>query len=121
MGILNNVLFWINIVRLIFILGSFFFQLLFGCLLFLKPRKYKKAEKYHDFTIIIRARNEAEVIADAVDSCRKLDYPKDKFRVVVFCHNCTDNTAEIVRQHGGPAIEIFYDNTKHRKASSCRY
>ena len=77
MGILNNVLFWINIVRLIFILGSFFFQLLFGCLLFLKPRKYKKAEKYHDFTIIIRARNEAEVIADAVDSCRKLDYPKD--------------------------------------------
>lgn len=121
MGILNNVLFWINIVRLIFILGSFFFQLLFGCLLFLKPRKYKKAEKYHDFTIIIRARNEAEVIADAVDSCRKLDYPKDKFRVVVFCHNCTDNTAEIVRQHGGRAIEIFDDNPKHRKASYCRY
>lgn len=121
MDILNSVLFWLDIVRLAFIFGTFFFQILFGLLVFLKPKQYPKAKQYHDFTIIIRARNEAKVIAESIDSCRKLNYPKDKFRVIVFCHNCTDNTAEIVSQHGGEAIEIFDDNPKHRKASYCRY
>lgn len=121
MDIFNTVLWWLNVAIIIIFASIFLFQLLFMFLWFLKPRQYKKAKNYHDFTFIIRARNEADVIGDAVDSCLAVDYPKDKVHVVVFCHNCTDNTAEIVRQHGGKAIEIEDKDPQHQKASYCMY
>lgn len=121
MDTFNTVVWWINIAIIIIVGSVFLFQLLFMFLWFLKPRQYKKASKYHDFTFVIRARNEADVIGDAIDSCYKCDYPKDKLHVVVFCHNCTDNTAEIVRAHGAKAVEITDHDPKHQKASYCMY
>lgn len=121
MDIANVVLWWVNIGFIILVGSVFLFQLLFMGLWFLKPRAYKKATVYHDFTIVIRARNEADVIGDAVDSALACTYPKDKLHVVVFCHNCTDETAKIVRAHGARAIEITDPDPKHQKASYCMY
>jgi cellulose synthase/poly-beta-1,6-N-acetylglucosamine synthase-like glycosyltransferase len=121
MDTFNAVIWWVNIAMIIIVGSVFLFQLLFMGLWFLKPRQYPKAKKYHDFTIVIRARNEEDVIGDAVDSALKCDYPKDKLHVVVFCHNCTDKTAEIVRAHGGRAVEITDHDPKHQKASWCMY
>jgi cellulose synthase/poly-beta-1,6-N-acetylglucosamine synthase-like glycosyltransferase len=119
METLNIVLFWANIVILSIIVLIYLLQLLFGVLFFLKPRKYKKAEKYHDFTVIIRAHNEEDVIADSVDSALKCNYPEEKKHVVVFCHNCSDNTAKIAREHGARTIEFEDHDPKHQKASYC--
>jgi len=119
MEIFTNIIWWINIFSIIFVLSAFFMQILFACVPFLKPRKYPKAKKYHDFTVIIRACNEEDVIADSVDSALAADYPSDKKHVIVFCHNCTDKTAEIARAHGARTIEFTDMNLKHRKASYC--
>ena len=119
MEIFNNVVWWVNILVIILVGSCFVFQLLFMALFFLKPRKYPKAKKFHDFTFIIRARNEEDVIGDCIDSCLKVDYPSEKKHVIVFCHNCTDRTAEIAREHGARAIEIFDSHPDHQKASYC--
>ncbi|MCI1735094.1 MAG: glycosyltransferase family 2 protein [Bacilli bacterium] len=121
MELFNNIIWWVNIAIIIIVASVFLFQLMFMSLCFLKPRKYPKAKTFHDFTVVIRARNEEDVIADAIDSVYRCDYPKDKLRVVVFCHNCTDKTAEIVRAHGARAIEITDHDPKHQKASYCMY
>ena len=42
----------------------------------------------------------------------KLNYPEDAYDVFVVADNCTDNTAEISRQHGAQAFERF--NTELR-------
>ena len=119
MEIFTNIIWWINVFSIIFVLSVFFMQLLFSFVPFLKPKKYPKAKKYHDFTVIIRACNEEDVIADSVDSALKAKYPEDKKHVIVFCHNCTDRTAEIARAHGARTIEFTDMNPKHRKASYC--
>lgn len=106
MDIANTVLWWVNIGITIAMGFVFLFQLLFNFLWFLKPRQYKDTDNYHDFTFIIRARNEQDVIGDCIDSCLAVDYPKDKVHVIAFCHNCTDNTAKIAREHGARAIEV---------------
>ena len=66
------------------------FYVIFG--LFIKPKKYKKADQFHHFGIIICAHNEENVIADILDSIEKQDYPKDKITTFVVADNCTDKT-----------------------------
>lgn len=119
MELLNNILFWITFVFIALTLMTFFFQILFMFFFYLKPRQYKKAKKYHDFTIIIRAHNEEDVIADSVDSAMKCDYPEDKKHVIVFCHNCTDKTAEIAKAHGARTVVVTDMDPKHKKAAYC--
>lgn len=119
MDIFNTVLWWFNIFMVVIIGGVFLFQLLFMFTFWKKPRQYKKAKKYHDFTIIIRAHNEEDVIADSVDSALKCEYPSDKKHVIVFCHNCSDKTAQIAKDHGARTIILTDHDPKHQKASYC--
>lgn len=119
MELFYNIIWWLNIIFIILVGSGFLFQLLFMFLFYLKPRQYKKAQKYHDFTIIIRAHNEEDVIRDSVTSALKCDYPAQKRRVIVFCHNCTDRTAEIARECGARTVEFSDSNPKHRKGSYC--
>jgi glycosyltransferase involved in cell wall biosynthesis len=75
------------------------------------------------FAVMIPAHNEQAVIADALKALDRLDYPRNRFDVHVVADNCTDRTAEIVREHGwsvherhapdhpgkGPALNWLYD------------
>lgn len=120
MDTFNTILWWINIAMIILIGFNFLFQLIFMLVCPLKPRKYKdKVDTYHDFTILIRAHNEEDVIAQSVDSALQAIYPKEKRHVVVFAHNCTDKTAEIAKAHGARVIEVGDKDPKHRTASWC--
>lgn len=119
MDLFNTIIWWINIAVICIVGSVFLFQILFMFTFFLRPRKYKKGNEYHDFTFIIRAHNEEDVIADSVDSALKCDYPAEKKHVVVFCHNCTDKTAEIALAHGARIIELVDHDPKHQKASYC--
>ncbi|MFA6587102.1 MAG: glycosyltransferase family 2 protein [Bacilli bacterium] len=119
MDLFNSILFWVDIGVIAVVLSVFLFQLIFGLLFFLPHRKYPKAKKIHDFTFIIRARNEEDVIGDCIDSCLKADYPADKKHVIVFCHNCTDHTAEIAVKHGARAVILTDHEPTHQKASYC--
>jgi len=119
MDIFNNILWWVNIVVIIIVASTFIFQLIFMAFFWLKGKKYPETDNYHKFTFAIRACNEEDVIADSVDSCLKVDYPKDKLQVVVFAHNCKDRTAEIARAHGARVVEINDPDPTHRKPSYC--
>jgi 1,2-diacylglycerol 3-beta-glucosyltransferase len=61
------------------------------------------------FAIVVPAHNEATGIVDTIASLRRLDYPVDKFDIVVIADNCTDSTAELARATGVTVIERFDD------------
>lgn len=65
-----------------------------------KPQKYPKTEKKNKYAVLICARNEEQVIGDLIDSIRSQTYPKENIRIFVMADNCTDNTANIVREKG---------------------
>lgn len=62
-----------------------------------KNTHYKPTENRHKFGICIAGRNEERVIRNLLDSIDRQDYPKDKLVIFVVADNCTDNTAQIVR------------------------
>jgi 1,2-diacylglycerol 3-beta-glucosyltransferase len=59
----------------------------------------------HSFAIIIPAHNEEKEIAQTLESCASLDYPRHQFRVYVVADNCSDRTAEMARENGATVLE----------------
>jgi cellulose synthase/poly-beta-1,6-N-acetylglucosamine synthase-like glycosyltransferase len=57
------------------------------------------------FDLIVPAHDEAPVIARTVASLRRLDWPPDRFRILVVADNCSDATADIARDAGAQVME----------------
>jgi cellulose synthase/poly-beta-1,6-N-acetylglucosamine synthase-like glycosyltransferase len=57
------------------------------------------------FDIVVPAHNEASVIERTVSSLRKVDWPSDRFRILVIADNCTDQTAALARVAGATVLE----------------
>jgi cellulose synthase/poly-beta-1,6-N-acetylglucosamine synthase-like glycosyltransferase len=57
------------------------------------------------FDVFVPAYNEAAGIARTVANLLRLDWPAERFRVIVIADNCTDDTAGIARGAGALVIE----------------
>ncbi len=57
------------------------------------------------FAIVVPAHDEAPNIASTVSSLTALNYPSDRFSVVVVADNCTDDTADQARLAGAEVME----------------
>lgn len=79
-----------------------------------------EAKTFHKYAFIIAARNENAVIGNLIDSIKNQNYPKELIDVIVVADNCTDNTAEISRQHGAIVYERF-DSVKVGKGYALDY
>ena len=83
----------------------------------------KKRKQLEDgnrrFAVVIAAHNESQVIRQSVESCLRMDYPKELFDVYVIADNCNDNTKEIASQAGAAVFERF-NKTEVGKGEECR-
>lgn len=83
-------------------------------------RKFKEAKNNHKYAVLIAARNEKNVIGNLIDSINKQDYDMSLVTTFVVADNCTDNTAEIAREHGAICYERF-DNEHRTKGYALEY
>ncbi len=74
----------------------------FGLIHRKKPLQFQPHKR---FAVLVAAHNESQVISPLLENLKRLDYPKSLYDVYVIADNCTDNTAEIARQHGVIAAE----------------
>ncbi len=59
------------------------------------------------FLFLIPAHNEAEIIERTLQSVKAVDYPRDKFKIMVIADNCTDETSSIARKEGAEVFERY--------------
>lgn len=64
------------------------------------------------FAILVAAHNEEKVIGALVENLKQLNYPRELYDIMVICDNCTDRTADIVREHGVYAFERTNPNKR---------
>ncbi|WP_132549811.1 glycosyltransferase family 2 protein [Pectinatus cerevisiiphilus] len=74
-----------------------------------KEKKILTPQK--SFAVIVAAHNEKAVISQLIDNLRQLDYPKDLYDIFVIADNCSDNTAQIAKDHGA----IVHERTDKEK------
>jgi cellulose synthase/poly-beta-1,6-N-acetylglucosamine synthase-like glycosyltransferase len=59
------------------------------------------------FDIIVPAHNEAAVIGHTIANLRRIDWPADRYRILVIADNCTDATAALALAAGATVLERF--------------
>lgn len=78
-----------------------------------------RGHKY--FVILVPAKNEALSLPTLLNSIQMLNYPDDKYKVVVVADNCTDNTADVARSMGAECIEKCVMDTHPGKGACLAY
>jgi cellulose synthase/poly-beta-1,6-N-acetylglucosamine synthase-like glycosyltransferase len=72
------------------------------------------------FDIVVPAHNEAGGIAHTIANLRQLDWPTDRYRILVVADNCTDATAAIASAAGANVIER-HDPTLRGKGYALKF
>jgi len=110
--------------QLLFLIPVGFFLVYLAALTLLalmaKQIKVFKEEYQKKFAIVIPAHNEEHNIAKTVHSALSLEYPQEKFTVIVVADNCTDQTASIAKVAGAKVYERV-DNTLRGKGYALRW
>jgi len=70
-----------------------------------EPDKVDALPRFPHMTFVVPAHNEASGIERTIRSLRAVDYPADKFDVLVVADNCTDNTKELAQASGARVVE----------------
>ncbi|MET1170952.1 glycosyltransferase family 2 protein [Paenibacillus amylolyticus] len=76
------------------------YQFTFSLFGLIKKKKKNHYPATKSFAVLVAAHNEEQVIGALMENLKQLDYPEDLYDVFVICDNCTDGTAQIVREHG---------------------
>ncbi len=109
-------LFWLSV-----LLGLYTYlgyPLLLAALAHLRRRPRFDASQLPDLTMIIAAFNEETVIAEKIEHALSLNYPADKFRVVVAADGSTDRTADIVRAFADPRVSLSFSPERRGKLAA---
>jgi cellulose synthase/poly-beta-1,6-N-acetylglucosamine synthase-like glycosyltransferase len=72
------------------------------------------------FTILVPSHNEELGITATVQSLLAIDYPRERFDVLVIADNCSDRTAELARAAGGLVLERN-DTSRRGKGFALEY
>ena len=122
----------INIIIMLLLVVYGLYFVITALFLFKKRKKDSVvSDKYSHFTILIPARNEEEVIKDAIQSFKYQKYPKDNYEIVVVINNTTDNTLGVCNAEGvrcilcerkiknkGDALKEAFDRLKKEKTDA---
>ena len=81
------------------------YQFLYIVISFFRKKAVHQPEVFHRLAILIAARNEETVIGSLIDSIQACDYPMDQIDIYVGADNCTDQTAQVAKQHGAIVYE----------------
>ncbi|MCX7998972.1 MAG: glycosyltransferase family 2 protein, partial [Leptospiraceae bacterium] len=87
--------------------------------LLVKPKKHGEKTFAGKFSILIPARNEEKVISNLVNDLLKQTYKN--FEIIVVCHNCTDNTYDIVKNFKDNRIKPLLLNEGSGKSVALNY
>jgi cellulose synthase/poly-beta-1,6-N-acetylglucosamine synthase-like glycosyltransferase len=114
---LNILIFTAQLIVLFFIL----YQLIFAIIgIAAQPKSSTHLHKLHKFALLIPAHNESSVVGQLLSNLKQLGYPSHLYDIYVICDNCTDNTAEIARNHGAYAYERTH-KTKRSKGYALQW
>lgn len=98
-------LFWVSVFMVVY--PYLVYPLvLWGLALWRRPRHYADPDAWPEATLVISAYNEADVIEGKLENSLALDYPADKFDVLVVSDCSDDGTDEIVASFADRGVRL---------------
>lgn len=109
-------LFWFLLTLII--LSYFGYPVVLTLLVSFKKRAYKKENIEPNVTLLIPAHNEEDVIRKKIENSLSLDYPKDKFEILLILDECSDRTKEIAERYLDRGIKIIEQRPRKGKMAA---
>jgi glycosyltransferase involved in cell wall biosynthesis len=81
----------------------------------LRNRAIRRRDVTPTVTLIVTVRNEEKRIADKIEQSLELDYPKDRFELIVASDCSTDDTHAIVAHHKHRGVRLVVASERHGK------
>lgn len=102
---LAHIILWVSLVFILYIYVGY--PAVVWLLARLRPRPHTVDDNFQPpLTFVIPAYNEEKWIAQKIENSLALEYPKDRFKIVVACDGCSDRTVEIARQYEGDRVQV---------------
>lgn len=91
------------------------YPILLTLLSYLFPRPIRSANITPRISLIITARNEEKSISAKLENALSLDYPRDKYEIIVASDASTDRTDEIVKSYSTKGVILHRENRHYGK------
>lgn len=108
--------FWCSLFLLIF--SYFGYPIILILLVRFKKTPHRKEDIEPTITLLIPAYNEEKVIQKKMENAISLDYPKDKFEVLLILDECTDRTKEIAERYVNKGLKIIEQIPRRGKTAA---
>lgn len=100
-----KLIFWGSLEVLVYVYLGFPLLLLLRSRLHRRP--FRTGSETPTVSVLIAARNEADVIGSRVENLLELDYPEDQLEVVIASDGSDDGTNEIVRRYANGRVRLL--------------
>jgi cellulose synthase/poly-beta-1,6-N-acetylglucosamine synthase-like glycosyltransferase len=119
MDIVAKLLFFISVGVILYVYAGYPIVLFFLGL-FKRRRKPgpDELEEYPSVALIISVYNEEKIIKEKIENSLKLDYPKDKLRIVIASDGSKDETDRIVKDYEGGNIVLKSFDMREGKSAT---
>ena len=91
------------------------YPILLMSLSFLFPRQTRRANITPRLSLIITAHNEEKDIRAKLENALSLDYPQDRYEIIVASDCSTDHTDELVRSFAAQGVILYREAQHHGK------
>ncbi len=109
-------IFWFSIVAILYVYAGY--PLLVYLLGKLFPAPVQKQHQEPFVSILIAAYNEADVISATIKNKLQLDYPVDKFEIIVVSDGSTDGTDDLVNSFAESNVRLLRQEPRAGKTSA---
>lgn len=109
-------IFWLSIIWIVYVYAGYFLILMF--LAAFKKNAVAKDDGYlPKVSLIIAAHNEEDVIRGKILESLSLDYPKEKFEIIVASDASTDRTDKITRNFAERGVKLVRQKKRRGKTA----
>ena len=86
--------------------------------IFARRRRGHGEEQLPTITLIVSAHNEEMIIREKIENCLKLDYPRDRLKIVISSDGSVDGTNDIVREYEGRGVVLKAFDRREGKSAT---
>src|SRR5215831_17269362 len=109
-------IFWFSFVTILYVyLG---YPALLAWIRGWRSRQVRKASLEPNVTIVVAAYNERDRIAQKLENCLDLAYPREKLQIVVSLDGPTDGTEFVVWQYAKRGVQMVHSRSHRGKAAA---
>lgn len=112
-----SIIFWLNLISILY---TYFGYPLLISLMPTKRNHQKKTDQQSlpPVTLLIAAYNEDVVIERKIINSLSIEYPKDKFQILITADGSNDETPNIVKKYADSGVELLYQPERRGKMAA---